>query len=471
MSMRNWVALGLSILVAGVCLYLPFVPQTVLPFDTRPLDRQHYLVRPSAYDMPLPAGLQAGDVIDARAMDVSSRLGLTTYAIPPVGTRVTLVVNREGHAFNVPVEFTRMPRIPLNLADTVSGIALIWLVAALGLLILWRGKRLAAAGVGIWCLAKLCWEIPISLPWTLPVAGWVDVSGMALYYSGTLVGLYLLAEDLVCERVPARTRRRARAAFLALVIIYLLGFVSNDLAFHLRGFWLFNPAYINARVVAHLLAFAIPIGMLVLRYRQAVAGDRARIRWVLVSIVGVVAAYLVNGTLAAFLDEYQSDILYSVFTAVASIGFTYAVLRHRLVAVNVVLNRALVYGVALTMLVAIFGVLESLLEHAALGERASLLLTLAVPLVLGILFNQLHKRFEHGMEYLFFRKQFRAEAALAQFTKECGYITSVRVLRIAPRARSCATQVRRPSRSTNTRAATTAGCVRPVYVIFPNAWA
>ncbi|MGA9853543.1 MAG: hypothetical protein WBR15_11510 [Gammaproteobacteria bacterium] len=429
MSVRTWAALLVSILTAAVCIYLPFVPQTVLSVGTKPLDRQHYIIEASSYGVPLPAGLQPGDVVNTARMDIASRLGLTTYALVPAGTRLTLAVNRQGRELQVPVAFAPMPVTAVNMIDVAIGIALIWLVAALGLLILWRGHRLAAVGVGVWCLGKLCWEIPISLPLPLPIAGWADVAGMALFYSSTLIGLYLLAEDLAWEHTHNRTRRWSRTGFLLLVIVYLFVFVWNDLAFQLGGHWLFNPAYLNVRVIAHLLAFAIPIGMMVSRYRYAQAVDRARIRWVLVSVAGIVAAYLVTGSLEdVVLSDVASDILYSVFNAAAFIGFTYAVLRHRLVAIHVVLNRALVYGIAITIIVAVFGLLESLIEHAALGDKASTLLALAVPLALGILFNNMHKRIEHWVEYLFFRRQFRAEAALSQFAKECGFITSANVL-------------------------------------------
>jgi hypothetical protein len=429
MSVRHWAALLISILTAAVCLYLPFVPQTILPIGTKPLDRQHYAIVANSYAVPLPAGLRAGDIVDATRMDVASRLGLTTYAVVPAGTRVTLAVERDGRQLQVPIEFVRMPVTPANMLEVVFSIALIWLVAALGLLILWRGHRLAAVGVGIWCLADLCWNIPISLPLPLPLAGWTDVGGMALFYSGALIGLYLLAEDLSWQDVHNKTRRWSRAGFLLLVLVYLVGFTWTDLSFHLFGEWLFNPAHFNARVVAHLAAFAIPIGMLVSRYRRVRASERTRIRWVLASVAGIVAAYLVASDFGDIVfTSIVSDILFDVFTAASLIGFVYAVLRYRLVAVQVVLNRAMVFAIAVTILVAAFGLIESLIEDEALGNRASTLIALAVPLALGILFDQMHKRIERWVEYLFFRKQFRAEAALSQFAKECGYITSSRVL-------------------------------------------
>ena len=429
MGVRHWVALLLGILIAAACLYLPFVPQTILPIGAKPLDRQHYLIETSSYAVPLPAGLHVGDVVDTARMDVFSRLGLMTFALVPAGTRITLVVDRQGGELQVPVEFVPTPLTALNMVDVVLGIALIWLVAALGLLILWRGTRLAAVGVGIWCLAKLCWEIPISLPLPLPLAGWTDVGGVALFYSGALVGAYLLAEDLAWEQIQSPARRWSRAGFLLLVVVYLAAFLGNDLAFHLDGRWVFNPTHFNVRMVAYLLAFAIPVAMLVSRYRKVQVVNRARIRWVLLSLAGVVAAYLVNSDFASTVfSSVQIDILYDVFNAAAFIGFTYAVLRHRLVALQLVLNRALVSAIAITIVFAVFGFMESLIEHEVLGRRASTLVALIVPLALGILVEQLKERIKHGVKYLFFRKQFRAEAALSQFSRECGYITDAGVL-------------------------------------------
>lgn len=429
MSVRHWVALLLGILTAAICLYLPFVPQTILPIGASPLDRQHYVIEASSYAVPLPPGLRAGDVVDTSRMDVSSRLGLMTYALVPAGTRINLAVDRQGRELQVPVEFVATPFTALNMLDVVLGIALIWLVAALGLLILWRGTRLAAAGVAIWCLAKLCWEIPISLPLPLPMAGWIDVVGVTLFYSGALLGAYLVAEDLAWEQTWSRLRHRSRAGFLLLVVVYLAAFLGNDVAFHLHGHWWFNPAHFNVRMIAYLLAFAIPVGMLLSRYRKVQAMNRARIRWVLLSLTGVVAAYLVNSDFAStVLSSVQVDILYDVFSAAAFIGFTYAVLRHRLVTLQLVLNRALVSAVAIAIVLAVFGSLERLSEHEVLGRRASTLVALVVPLVLGILFEQLNKRIKRWVKYLFFRKQFRAEAALSQFSRECSFITDAGVL-------------------------------------------
>ncbi len=125
-------------------------------------DRHSYIIEPSSYAAALPAGLQSGDVVNAARMDTVSRLGLTTNSFVPAGTRITLVVNRQGRELQVPVTFVPIPATVYNVIGGVLGIALIWLVAALGLLILWCGRRLAAVGVGVWCLAQLCWEVPIS---------------------------------------------------------------------------------------------------------------------------------------------------------------------------------------------------------------------------------------------------------------------------------------------------------------------
>jgi hypothetical protein len=101
----------------------------------------------------------------------------------------------------------------------------------------------------------------------------------------------------------------------------------------------------------------------------------------------------------------------------------YAVLRHRVVDVTVVLNRALVYAATTSLVLGLFALLESLIEHTALGHGTSLLLELAVPLALGAGLSTVHRRIEAMVERFIFRHQYRMEAALRRFAEDCAFIT------------------------------------------------
>ncbi|MHB1897812.1 MAG: GAF domain-containing protein [Metallibacterium sp.] len=108
---------------------------------------------------------------------------------------------------------------------------------------------------------------------------------------------------------------------------------------------------------------------------------------------------------------------------IAMAGFLYAVLRHRVVDVSFVLNRALVYAATTSLVLGLFALLESLIERTTLGHDASLLLELAVPLGLGAALSTVHRRIEAVVERFFFRHQYRAEIALRRFAQECAFVT------------------------------------------------
>jgi GAF domain len=100
-------------------------------------------------------------------------------------------------------------------------------------------------------------------------------------------------------------------------------------------------------------------------------------------------------------------------------GFLYAVLRHRVLDVSVVLDRTLVYGAITALVVGVLAAVNSLVEHAALGTSASLLLQVVVPLSLGIVLTRVRAYVDKLVERVFFRKKYLADKALKRFARLC----------------------------------------------------
>jgi hypothetical protein len=98
-------------------------------------------------------------------------------------------------------------------------------------------------------------------------------------------------------------------------------------------------------------------------------------------------------------------------------GFLYAVLRHRVVDVSVFIDRTLVYGGMTALVVGILAAVNSLVEHAALGTNASLLVQVIVPLALGIVLSRVRLYLDRIVEQVFFRRKYLAEKALRRFAR------------------------------------------------------
>jgi branched-subunit amino acid permease len=80
--------------------------------------------------------------------------------------------------------------------------------------------------------------------------------------------------------------------FIAVLATYCAGVVTFDLKFY-YGAVVTTGAQAIVRGI-HLLGFAIPLVLLVGVYSRAVPLNQARIRWVLFSLLGLMATYLLN---------------------------------------------------------------------------------------------------------------------------------------------------------------------------------
>ncbi len=168
-------------------------------------------------------------------------------------------------------------------------------------------------------------------------------------------------------------------------------------------------------------SYLVPVALLFASYRHADGAQRLRLRWMLwSSVVFVTSVFLNNTPLLGFL---ASDITNTALLPIAMAGFLYAVLRHRVVDVSFVLNRGLVYAATTSLVLGLFALFESLIERSALGHGASLALEFAVPLALGAALSTVHRRIDAVVERFFFRRQYRAEAALRRYAEDCAYIT------------------------------------------------
>lgn len=424
MNMRFWMSLLVTVLVIAGCLSIPFITQTTLPFDTEARfdgDRPRLLVAPSSVGLPMPAGLQSGDEIDFQSMDPQSQpVFETSVGNQPAGSAVTLVIQRGAQRSRVQVPFVVDHKSGENLAVFATYVALTWLFGALGLLLLWRGQRQAAWAVCLWCLLNVLGNVVTNFGLPMAIQAALGRIATDLLNVGALVALYLLADDLTREGISATARRVLRVAFIVAASAYSALIVFTHYIVELQG-----GLAVKFRwpvISVHLLGFAIPLLLLALFYRQAQPADRPRIRWVWISIVFYVASYVLNLNLINGLDGLQAGMLLNLATGAAFLGFTYAVLRHRLVSVRLVLNRALVYGVITSLVVGVFAALSSLIEHFAVGKTEGALLQLLVPLSLGVTLNLIKKRLDGFVERLFFQRQYRAETALTRLIRESAFI-------------------------------------------------
>ncbi len=415
------IAVVLAVTYAGVRTFKP----SGLPFSVEVVDAHTALIVPIP-GIRLPKGLKAGDRVDLGETPRSTRIAIGRFAqfddsLP--AERTYEFVIRHGQQ-NVDV--------PVTNVDTSTGVDVQWsewaflcfvvLLGGIALLASWRGRDRAAAGLTLWATAFVVGLATGSVPLDhgLGLSAQLSVGSIFLL---ARVGFYLMVEVMVGTALSERSRTLWRASFLLLLGAGAIVTLGGLLIFVATGWAEFlRPQY----GVVLTASYFVPVALLLANYRRADGAQRLRLRWMVWSSVVFASSVLLDNT--PLLGFLASKIINTLMLPIAMVGFLYAVLRHRVVDISVVLNRTLVYAATTSLVLGLFALLESLIERSALGHDASQMLELAVPLALGAALSTVHRRIEAWVEQFFFRHQYRAEAALRGFAQECAYVTEAPAL-------------------------------------------
>ena len=158
-----------------------------------------------------------------------------------------------------------------------------------------------------------------------------------------------------------------------------------------------------AGTVASLAAFAV-------RYRRSVGDERQQLRWVGLSlavavVLGVVGA-LLWGTVPG------AEVLPALAFLALPAGIAVAILKYRLYEIDLVVNRALVYGVMTVCVVAGYVAVVGLVG-AALSSGGDLVLSLVVTGVVAVCFQPVRAHVQHFVNQLMYGKRDDPYTAIA----------------------------------------------------------
>jgi hypothetical protein len=387
-----------------------------LPFAVEPVSARTVRIQP-LHDIPLPAGVSPGEIIETQAQTFAVRsamLAALSEGHVRAGVAMSLTVNRDGQPAAVPFTTRKLGQVPELRVASYLGVPWAALICLTVLIALWRGKDWAAWGISLWGIAFAA-GIGLAIA---PLAGAGLLIGAvvsAFLFMLARVGFYIMAESIAGPALTPATRKLLRGAFVVSLLAGLVYEVLSPLMFVFHGFLI-------PQVVATIwaLPYLLAAAMLLLGYRQAEPQHRQRLRWIFwSSLVFVCGIQLSNVPLLGYPTSFVAKV---AAYAVSMTGILYAVLRHSVVDIIFIVNRALVYSATLTVVVAIFILLESFIEKAALPQNANMIFELGVPLAVGFSLDAVRKWLEELSKRVFFRRKFMAEAALRDFARQCGYI-------------------------------------------------
>ena len=244
--------------------------------------------------------------------------------------------------------------------------------------------------------------------WLTAALGFVKVIGAI-----GLISLFFLFPD--GRFVPAWTRRFALAFAVAVLILELMVFAS--------------PAFGWARFVVTMVSVGIGLAAQVYRYRRVSdAPQRQQTKWVVVGLSAAIALMVVWSIVATVFppEEPSKSRVYALLVAeplilllllVLPLSFAVSILRYRLWDIDVVLNRALVYGSLTATLAGVYvGSVVGLqtVFRAVTGQSSDLAIVVST-LAIAALFIPLRSRIQNIIDRRFYRRRYDAVLTLAGF--------------------------------------------------------
>lgn len=375
------------------------------------------------------AGIHVGDLIafGNNALDRAK----VVYATP--GTPVRVVVNG-SRVVTLIANGSRRPHIRAILAVRLAFL----LVAAL---LAWRrpeDRPTRALVAFLWCYGLAIAMNNGVMPTPVLSLVVLEIGSGLLILLGTAAAAEFAATfpSGIAPRLP-RTLATTCEALIAFTIAGLL--VGEWLPQNSSALTWLNVVFRIAFVLSGILVALT----LITAFLEGDVSERQRRRWVFLMMGIGLAGPLIDIAVQLTVGfETWVDDLTIVPLAIMPFGLAYAILRHRVIDVGFVLNRAAVYAVVSAIIVGIFILVESLVERFVEqhNHAESIAVRLAVALLLGYYVSFIHKRVDRFIDTIFFRKRHEAEAKLREFALDAPYVTdgSVLLRRCVELVRACA---------------------------------
>jgi len=370
------------------------------------------------------AGLRAGDLIDVRASAPVERLWL--FGQPPIAHPVTILVRRGTHqrqATIVPQAAT-LYRI-LLLTPIWFGFAWIALFAAI---IAWR--RYGDPQMRTLCLLLVAyglWE-STNQHYASSERLWVLIALAVANVLGTSAVAFwaACAGSFAPPRTPAR-RALQWTCYALITISIAVGLTKIAALVTLAA----DPVVLTsaAASVPFVLAYAAAAACAMLAIGASRGPERQRAIWSLVPGAILIGIGFGAEALQGVIKSY--DLAWAVFYVAAAINIitpmvlTYVALNRRLLDIGFVLNRAAVFAIVSTTLIAAFVIVEWVAnEWISANHTTSAIVAMLVALALGFSIRYVHNFADQFVDRVLFHKRHEAEAALRRFAHEAGFITN-----------------------------------------------
>ena len=172
---------------------------------------------------------------------------------------------------------------------------------------------------------------------------------------------------------------------------------------------------VNVALLFGLFAVIGSVASVIVRYRRADNIQRRQLRWFLVAVIVAVVPFGLQGNVPAIVAQA----VVGVTIPLLPISIAIAVLRYRLYDIDVVINRALVYGALAAFITAVYvGIVVGIGRLVGSGGRPNLALSIAATAVVAVAFQPVRERVQRFANRLVYGKRATPYEVMAGFADQ-----------------------------------------------------
>jgi hypothetical protein len=369
-------------------------------------------------------GVHAGDIVRFDHMSLLQRLDLTE---PATGLAATISVEHDGSITTFTEAAVPAPAPPV--ARQIALWILVLIYAAITPLIAWRAPpgALRTTIMSVVAPLALAYSIPIyehviRSPLTSAI---LDVIG-PLCIATSLASMFSFIAIFPPRSTPVLRWVR--------IVGFPLTIAASTIFFLTYGIdYAFGIVPLDVKITSYVGLFAFTVWIVGIIDAVVEADKSHRTPAVVAgSTLFVLASININLALTSLFGWNAAWEGYLQWLQWAcGFGVSYAVLRHRLLDLNLVVSRATIFSLVSLSLIVMFVLAEwalaTLTERivgSSFSENAKTALTGFVALCLGLSARRIHRVVEHRLNRLFFAKRYRALADLHRFSLETDAATN-----------------------------------------------
>jgi signal transduction histidine kinase len=178
--------------------------------------------------------------------------------------------------------------------------------------------------------------------------------------------------------------------------------------------------YVIITIITAILIFAYS-------YRLAISvPEKKKLKWLLYGFIIGPFTYLILWVIPYLLfgKSFVPEIVIVLLLSAVPVTFTIAIVKYQLMDIDIIINRSIVYGIALSVIIIIYIVLVTIIT-SLFGRVAEIIPSAFSALIVALLFNPARITVQKYVDKYFFRIQYDFRNALKDFLQEIKDAASV----------------------------------------------